>query len=49
MKKKQDIIGLPLISIEGAMELGDIRRSYRSRQLKGQIPAGIDKKWYLGL
>jgi uncharacterized protein YrrD len=49
MKKIQDIIGLPLISIEGAMELGDIRDVLIDPDsCKVRYLLVLDKKWYLG-
>lgn len=49
MKKIQDIIGLPLISIDGAMELGtikDVLIDPASSKVKYLLV--MDDKWYLG-
>jgi uncharacterized protein YrrD len=49
MKKIQDIIGLPLISVEGALELGEIRDVLIDPDsCKVKYLLVLDSKWYLG-
>lgn len=49
MKKSQDIIGLPLISIDEAVELGEIKDILiEPKERKVKYFLIMDAKWYLG-